>query len=414
KDLQEKKKDLSATVSAKVPLNAKQLHMKMTYKGRMGDFSCLVYWDVLDEASTSSNSFKWDDVGVGDRCSHCNGQFSNYYVNNFIGNVSIVCNSGKGKRKLESNNGKLQPIHYNDYFVTVGGGDYLILDYYDETEVLKIMENSKVLLQKRLPNGSDRWVIYKGKIVGKGLKHAAEPSFQMSTCIVTPTGTTYVLEDDGKTSKVLLLEGSMEVTANKTSKKQTLKPGQIATVASNGTINVGSFDVGATAKQYGIKGISTSSTSNSNTSKTAHVNKSQSPQYQTGKQVEKGEVKANTNTKTNTKTNANADNTIYDVAATQPQYPGGAAALNSYIKNSIKYPADAKQQGVTGIVVVQFVVEKDGKLSDIKVSRKGKLPSLDAEALRVVKSLSKFTPGRNEKGQPVRVKYSLPVQFKLP
>ncbi|MBR6431623.1 MAG: hypothetical protein IKS64_02125, partial [Muribaculaceae bacterium] len=250
--LQEKKGGASTTVSAKEPSNAKTLGMKMTYKGRMGDFYCLVNWDVLKEYSaSSSNSFKWDDVGVGDRCSQCNGQFSNYYVNNFIGEVSIICNSGQKTRQLDSYYGRLEPIHYNDYFITDGGGDFLILDTNDEYEVLKIMESSKVLLQKRLPNGSDRWVVYKGKIVGKGLKHAAEPSFQMSTCTVTPTGTTYVLEDDGKTSKVFLLEGSMEVTSNKTSQKQTLKPGQTATVSSNGQINVGNFDVGATAKQYG-------------------------------------------------------------------------------------------------------------------------------------------------------------------
>ena len=65
-------------------------------------------------------------------------------------------------------------------------------------------------------------------------------------------------------------------------------------------------------------------------------------------------------------------------------------------------------------MIIQFVVEKDGSLSDIKVARKGKLPSLDAEALRVVKLIKGFKAGRNENNQPVRVKYSLPVQFKLP
>ena len=78
-----------------------------------------------------------------------------------------------------------------------------------------------------------------------------------------------------------------------------------------------------------------------------------------------------------------------------------------------KQPADAKQQGMDGMVLIQFVVEKDGSLSNFKVSRSSKLPSLDAEALRVAKTLPKFTPGRNEKGQTVRVKYSIPVRFKL-
>lgn len=386
--LQEKKGGGSVSVSAKVPSNAKTLSMKITYKSRMGDFNCLVDWDVLKEYSASlSSSFKWDDVGAGDRCSQCNGQFSNYFVNNFVGNVNIICNSGKGTRVLNSTNGRLEPIHYNDCFVTDGGGDCLVLDTNDESEVLKIMENSKVLLQKRLSNGSDRWVVYKGKIVGKGLKHAAQPSFQMSACTATPKGTTYVLEDDGNTSKVLLLEGSMEVTSNKTSQKQTLKPGQIATLGSNGQINVGNFDVATTAKQYGITGISTPSTSSTNSGKTV-------PQ--------------------STSSSTNNDNTIYDVAATQPEYPGGQVALKNFIQSNINYPADAKQKGVDGFVIIQFVVEKDGSLSDIKVARKGKLPSLDAEALRVVKLIKGFKAGRNENNQPVRVKYSLPVQFKLP
>ena len=253
---------------------------------------------------------------------------------------------------------------------------------------MKILGGCKVLLQKRLANGSDRWVVYKGKIVGKSLKRAAEPSFQMTNCIATPTGTTYVLEDDGKTSRVMLLDGSMEVVSNKGSKKQTLHPGQAATVTNNGQINVGNFDVAATAKKYGISGVSIPKTSTQQT-----------------------------NTKTTGSTvqqSTNNDNTIYDVAATQPEYPGGQSALMAFLQKNIKYPADAKQKGVDGRVLVQFVVEKDGTLSDIKVARKGKLPSLDAEALRVVKLIKGFKAGRNEKNQPVRVKYSLPVSFILP
>lgn len=109
----------------------------------------------------------------------------------------------------------------------------------------------------------------------------------------------------------------------------------------------------------------------------------------------------------------NPDDTIYEVAFTQPQYPEGMDALFKYIAAQIKYPADAKRKRKDGIVITQFVVEKDGSLSDIKVIRNGKLPSLDAEALRVVKTIPKFTPGRNEKGEAVRVKFTLPVNFKL-
>lgn len=391
--LQEKTGGEATTVSAKVPSNAKTLSMKMSYKGRMGEFNCLVNWNVVKESSASaSNSLKWDDVGVGDRCPHCNGQFSNYFVNTFVGEVTIVCNSDPNHpRKLDASSSGLEPIYYNDYIVVGDQKDCLILDDNENLAVMRIMENSKVHLQKRLPNGNDRWWgMNQGKIVGQDLKRVdpTRPSFKMSECEAIPTGTTYVLEDDGKTSKVLLLEGSMEVTSNKTSKKQTLKPGQIATVSSNGQINVGNFDVSATAKQYAISGISTTSIDNN----------------QTNNQVNQNGVDASNN----------ADNTIYDVAATQPEYPGGQSALRDFLQSNIKYPADAKHNGVDGTVLVQFVVEKDGTLSNIKVLRKSKLPSLDAEALRVVKLIKGFKAGRNENNQLVRVKYSLPVKFVLP
>ncbi len=390
KKLKEKTQVMSATVSATVPKNAKQVKLEMGHKGRMGNYACFVTWDVKKVASASSHgSFNWDDTHNRIRCSKCNGQFSNYYVNNFIGTVGIMCNSDSKKksRTLDVSFGRLEPIYYNDYIYT-GNNDWLLLDNKDDKEVLKIFGGSKVLLQKRLSNGSDRWVVYKGTIVGKSVKRAAEPSFQMTNCIATPTGTTYVLEDDGKTSRVFLLEGSMEVVNNKGSKKQTLQPGQVATVTKNSQINVGNFDVSATANKYGISGVSAPKSSTQQT-----------------------------NTKTSGSTlqqSTNSDNTIYDVAATQPEYPGGAEALSKFIKSNIKYPADAKQKGVDGRVLVQFVVEKDGSLSNIKVARKGKLPSLDAEALRVVKLIKGFKPGRNEKKQPVRVKYSLPVSFILP
>ena len=81
------------------------------------------------------------------------------------------------------------------------------------------------------------------------------------------------------------------------------------------------------------------------------------------------------------------DNNIYEVVPTMPQFPGGALAMRDSIAKNIKYPADAKQQGKDGTVIIQFVVEKDGSRSDVKVIRKGKLPSMDDEALRVPNSL---------------------------
>lgn len=93
------------------------------------------------------------------------------------------------------------------------------------------------------------------------------------------------------------------------------------------------------------------------------------------------------------------------------QFPGGEAALMSWVANHINYPATAQENGVQGRVVVQFVVKKDGSIGDVKVVR-SKDPDLDKEAVRVVKTFPNFTPGKMN-GQPVNVWYTLPVNFKL-
>ena len=107
------------------------------------------------------------------------------------------------------------------------------------------------------------------------------------------------------------------------------------------------------------------------------------------------------------------DNTIYDnlSADEQPQYPGGDAAILQIIAQKLKYPVSAMERGVQGRVVVDIVVEKDGSISEAKVVRSVD-SDLDKEALRVVKSLSKFTPG-TKNGHPVRARYTLPITFRM-
>ena len=104
---------------------------------------------------------------------------------------------------------------------------------------------------------------------------------------------------------------------------------------------------------------------------------------------------------------------IVDMAMVEqkPSFKGGDAALYKWLNSQIVYPAAASEEGVQGIVIVAFVIEKDGRVTNVQVVRK-KHPALDAEALRVVKKMPNWTPGRNN-GQPVRVKYNLPVTFKL-
>mgnify|MGYP000437072480 FL=1 len=102
---------------------------------------------------------------------------------------------------------------------------------------------------------------------------------------------------------------------------------------------------------------------------------------------------------------------VFDVVEEMPSFPGGSAALMSYLSSNTKYPVVAQENGVQGRVIVSFVVERDGSISDVKVARSVD-PSLDREAQRVVKSMPKWKPGK-QNGSAVRVKYTVPVVFRL-
>ena len=95
----------------------------------------------------------------------------------------------------------------------------------------------------------------------------------------------------------------------------------------------------------------------------------------------------------------------------KPTFPGGESAMKSFLRSNIKYPIVAQEDGVQGCVFVQFIIEKDGSMSDVKVIRSVD-PSLDREALRVVKAMPKWTPAKL-KGIPVRTKCTTPVVFRL-
>ena len=100
---------------------------------------------------------------------------------------------------------------------------------------------------------------------------------------------------------------------------------------------------------------------------------------------------------------------VYDQVEEMPEFPGGMPALIEFLQTNIKYPKDAIKQEVGGRVMVMFVVETDGSISNVRVARKV-FPSLDEEAVRVVKTMPKWKPGK-EKGRPVRVNFTLPVVF---
>ena len=114
---------------------------------------------------------------------------------------------------------------------------------------------------------------------------------------------------------------------------------------------------------------------------------------------------------TQTHKDTTTDDKVYEVCEQMPIFEGGDAALMKYLTDSVKYPELAKKHGVQGRVVIGFIVEKDGSLTDVKVLRHVDI-ALDAEALRVVKGMPKWIPGCQDE-QLVRVRYNVPVSFRL-
>ncbi|MCK5822535.1 MAG: energy transducer TonB [Bacteroidales bacterium] len=102
---------------------------------------------------------------------------------------------------------------------------------------------------------------------------------------------------------------------------------------------------------------------------------------------------------------------IFYVVENMPEFPGGTNEMRKYIANNIVYPEIAKENGITGKVYVQFVVNGKGKIEQVKVVR-GVDPSIDKEAVRVIKNLPKWKPGK-QRGKPVKVSFTVPINFQL-
>src|SRR6185312_6272502 len=111
--------------------------------------------------------------------------------------------------------------------------------------------------------------------------------------------------------------------------------------------------------------------------------------------------------------NKNVKNdTVYSVVETLPEFPGGMQALLTYVAKNTKYPQNAVKNKIEGKVIVNFIIEKDGSVTNVKPYR-GVSPDLDKEALRVISSLPKWKPGAQH-GKPVRTAYTMPIAFQLP
>ena len=120
---------------------------------------------------------------------------------------------------------------------------------------------------------------------------------------------------------------------------------------------------------------------------------------------------ATTSSNEKTTTQPSNDETIYDIVDQMPSFPGGQTSLFTYISQNIKYPVVAEENGVQGRVICTFVVEHDGSITNVKVIR-GVDPSLDWEAIRLIKNMPKWIPGKKG-GKAVRVKYTIPITFRL-
>ena len=103
---------------------------------------------------------------------------------------------------------------------------------------------------------------------------------------------------------------------------------------------------------------------------------------------------------------------VYNMAMVQqqPKFPGGTSEMYKWLGNNIKYPEEAKKEGVSGKVIVDFVITKTGKTDKVRVVR-GLHPALDEEAVRVIKAMPAWAPGK-QNGRPVNVSYTLPITFR--
>ena len=105
------------------------------------------------------------------------------------------------------------------------------------------------------------------------------------------------------------------------------------------------------------------------------------------------------------------DSTVYEIVEQMPSFPGGDEALFEYVSQNIKYPPIAKQNGIHGRVICTFIVERDGSITNVWVVKREE-PTLDREAVRVIRSMPKWNPGK-QNGKVVRCKYTLPISYKL-
>ena len=376
--------------SYSIPDDANHAKVTINYIGKGSSFGIQAEY-TLSKSTTATRDDKKDPFPKIEQRPYrtkygdCHMKDSKIRFNDFYGEVKIRCNFDEDDSFEFVDIGT---VIYEDDRIKTEEDSGAILGLEDMSTY--VIKPESILIIHTEEDKTSRLELIVGAIVGNWKKMLQGKSIkcEMSQCVAGISGTIVAFEETGKESRVWLLAGSVGVKSKKTGKVTKLKPGQRSVTGTNGVVQVKSFNIEEGARKFGISmdDIKNHYSNSNGNAPTAHT----------------GNTKAD-----------NGDNTIYDVTPTMPEFPGGAQAMGDYIAKNLKYPADAKQQGKDGFVMIQFVVEKDGSRSDVKVMRNGKLPSMDKEALRVVNSMPKFSPGRNEKNQPVRVKFVVPVRFKL-
>ncbi|HAE25212.1 MAG TPA: hypothetical protein DCG33_07710 [Prevotellaceae bacterium] len=177
-------------------------------------------------------------------------------------------------------------------------------------------------------------------------------------------------------------------------------PNSSATTAASEEYDIASKEVSSRTVEH--SGNAASEEADSKTASTTQDN---------GHDIHEEEQKASDMTPEESSSTPAEDTKVFSYVDQMPIFPGGESALMNYIASNLKYPSAAQDQGIQGLVMLRFVVTGTGKVGEVQVL-KSLDPSCDREAIRVVKSLPRFTPGRKQ-GKPVNVWFQLPIRFEL-
>ena len=284
---------VTASAHAVVPSNAEWAVCRV-YWGALRaevEYRC---WPPSTSPSPTADNFKWNDVAEDNVCKACSARFYNHFVTSIKGKPKKVCAKLNRIITYENTDMDLVAKLYDRIFpydqIVTDENSMLTIQWGDEEEsTIGIYPYSSVKFDGFV-NGRVLWRVFKGTIAGENLRRVSDksgkPVFLLSNCSASLSGTTYVIQDDGKHSTIYLLDGSIEVT-NNAKKTYKLKPGEVSTVAKDGKISVKKFDVKAMARKYGL-GTSTTTTTTTNEKHYALQRASVKYKYTKGSQT--GEV----------------------------------------------------------------------------------------------------------------------------